>query len=212
MFLTNLISKTKQQLSLLRSLLTVDRSEVSNYCQGRINMVTTTKTVTATIATNKPETCYQSRWGWHPISFDAFCKLKKIHKLVWNAWYAHKHFGRWLRKTVHQPAEQPPYDHRFTKEKKGIGYYACMLTHYKRDSEVATTDGLPEYEELYTSTVLYGEKTDYYFDPIASDVIVTMRMARTPKENEADVTKPPLSEEKIHELHAQFFPISPLDS
>jgi hypothetical protein len=206
MFLRNLISTTKLQLSLLRSLLTGNHSEVSNFCQRRIDMTTTTQTVPATIATNRPENVYQSRWGWHPISYDAFCKLKEIHKLIWNAWYAHKRFGRWLRKTTHQPPEQPPFDPRFTIERKGVGYYAYMMTHYRKNP------GAEAHEEHHVSTTLYGKDTDYYFDPIASDVIETMRAARTPEENKEDVERTPLSEQDIHELFDKLFSLHRLDS
>jgi len=207
MSLRNLISTTKLQLSLLKSLLIGEPSKISDFCQRSINMATTTQTIPATIASNKPPQCYQSRWGWHPISYDAFCKLKELHKLTWNAWYAHNDLKKWARKTVTRPEEPPKTDPRFTKEQKGIGYYACMLTHYRKNP------GAEVHEEYHVPTVIYGEdEQNYYFDPLASEIIETMRMARTPEEREEDVENPPLSEERIHELFDKFFSLRNLDS
>lgn len=60
---------------------------------------------------------YQSRWGYHPVSYETFLKLKELHK-----WYhmTLRHLGcwvRWNRKTVHRYGPEPKYCPTFVKDR-----------------------------------------------------------------------------------------------
>lgn len=43
-------------------------------------------------------TAYQSRWGWHPVSYEDFQILKAIHKRYWETYRQACHWARWYRK------------------------------------------------------------------------------------------------------------------
>lgn len=82
---------------------------------------------------------YESRWGYHPVSYETFLKLKELHK-----WYhmTLRHLGtwvRWDRKTVHQHGPEPKYCPTFVENRPewrdfvdADGNYHCRYYPKKR--------------------------------------------------------------------------------
>ena len=63
---------------------------------------------------------YKGKWGYHPVSYETFLKLKELHK-----WYfiTLRHLGtwvRWTRKTKYKVGPEPKYCHTFVIDKHEI--------------------------------------------------------------------------------------------
>lgn len=74
---------------------------------------------------------HQSRWGYHPVSYETFRKLKTLKKRYWQTVYAVARWRRWDRKTVNQTGPEPKYCPAFVEEK---GHYKTV-THKVGDQE-----------------------------------------------------------------------------
>lgn len=201
MFFKNLTLTIKLLLHHLRSSLTENLLNVSGYCQRRSDMEQ--KSVIETIV-NHPQTTtetdvYQSRWGWHPYSQETFLKLKALHKRVWEAWKKHSRLKSWSRKTVHYSPEPPPLDEYFSYELELRDSYSAFQ-HYRK-----TKDG--DYEEYHVKAVFYhpDKPIMYHFEPIASEIVESMREGKTPMKTPEDVKEPALTEQRINELYEEVF-------
>ena len=51
---------------------------------------------------------FQSRWGFHPCSYDVFLKLKRLHKWYWQTVYDFHRWHRWRRKEKQNQAGSEP--------------------------------------------------------------------------------------------------------
>lgn len=83
-------------------------------------------------------TVYQSRWGWHPCSFEEFQQLKAMHKDVWELFYAcygrngldvtARQFNKWRNKGTTFGIRFPHFDRK--KDAPGIGPVSDNFTKY----------------------------------------------------------------------------------
>ena len=51
---------------------------------------------------------FQSRWGFHPCSYEVFLKLKLLRKLYWQTVYDFHRWHRWQRKLPHNRVGSEP--------------------------------------------------------------------------------------------------------
>ena len=51
---------------------------------------------------------FQSRWGFHPCSYEVFLKLKQLHKWYWHTVYEFHRWHRWQRKLSHHRVGSEP--------------------------------------------------------------------------------------------------------
>ena len=51
---------------------------------------------------------FQSRWGFHPCSYDIIFKLKRLHKWYWQTVYEFHRWHRWQRKLSHHRVGSEP--------------------------------------------------------------------------------------------------------
>ena len=51
---------------------------------------------------------FQSRWGFHPCSYDDFLKLKRLHKWHWQTVHDFHRWHRWQRKLPHNRVGSEP--------------------------------------------------------------------------------------------------------
>jgi hypothetical protein len=62
---------------------------------------------------------YESRWGFHPVSYETFRKLKFLHKWYYQTLKDHARWRRWNRKFPHnRKGPEPQYCPFFCKENK----------------------------------------------------------------------------------------------
>jgi hypothetical protein len=62
------------------------------------------------------ETVYESRWGFHPVSYETFRKLKFLHKWYYQTLKDFARWKRWIRKFPHnRKGPQPQYCPTFVR-------------------------------------------------------------------------------------------------
>jgi len=61
---------------------------------------------------------YESRWGFHPVSYETFRKLKFLHKWYYQTLKDHANWRRWIRKLPHNRKGPQPQYCPFYAEKK----------------------------------------------------------------------------------------------
>lgn len=54
-------------------------------------------------------TVWRSRWGFNPVSYEAFRKLKALHKMYWEAVRENANRARWERKQPQNRRGEPPH-------------------------------------------------------------------------------------------------------
>jgi len=59
----------------------------------------------------------QSRWGFHPVDYPTFLKLRVLHRRYWETVRAVARFVRWDRKTVRRQGPAPRYCPAFVQER-----------------------------------------------------------------------------------------------
>lgn len=62
----------------------------------------------------KTPTAHQSRWGWHPVSYDDFIVLRRLHKRYWKAVHNAYRWARWTAKAErNRRGPEPTLDSAF---------------------------------------------------------------------------------------------------
>jgi len=60
---------------------------------------------------------FQSRWGYHPCSYEFFLKLKRLHKWYWQTVYDFHRWHRWQRKDpVNRRGPEPAFCEAFVED------------------------------------------------------------------------------------------------
>lgn len=59
---------------------------------------------------------FKSRWGYHPVDYPTFLKLRRLKKLAWQAVYQLARWKRWNAKTKFKPAKEPALSHFFVQK------------------------------------------------------------------------------------------------
>ena len=60
---------------------------------------------------------FQSRWGYHPCSYDLFLKLKYLHKWYWQTVFDFHRWHRWKRKDMqNRKGPEPAYSEVFIED------------------------------------------------------------------------------------------------
>jgi hypothetical protein len=121
---------------------------------------------------------HQSRWGYHPVSYETFRTLKALKKRYWQTVYAVARWRRWDRKTVHQHGPEPKYCPTFVDES---GHYKTV-TH--------KVDGMEFRGSVYVPKTL-----------VDHGILEAFEQARMPQENPEDVKPLAISDEKIDLLY-----------
>lgn len=120
---------------------------------------------------------FQSRWGFHPVDYSTYRKLKTLHRRYWETVYSVARWTRWDRKTVHQTGPEPKYCPIFVQEK---GHWESFTTR----------EG--------TTAQRYRPKT-----LVDHGIIESYKTARMPAESPEAVKEIPLSKEQIDVLYEQ---------
>jgi len=60
---------------------------------------------------------YQSKWGYHPVSYETFLKLRELRKWYFMALHDVAAWFRWNRKTVYKSKVEPLYCKTFVLDK-----------------------------------------------------------------------------------------------
>lgn len=124
----------------------------------------------------KSATSHRSRWGFHPVSYETYRKLKDLHKWYWMTVYAAHRWFRWDRKTVKRVGPEPRYCPNFVENKK------CCVQSMMIDGNYRV--------RFYPKTLVdHGIRQAYH-------------AARMPKPAPEDVEKLSLTNEEIDRLHA----------
>lgn len=120
---------------------------------------------------------YKSRWGFHPVSYATFCKLKELKKWYFQTVYSVARWSRWDRKTVHQKGPEPSYCPLFVLDQ--------MYVHKYTNKE--------------------GHEARKYFPKTLRDhgVLAAFEQARRPVETPEEVRPLQLDLDKIDRLHAE---------
>lgn len=130
---------------------------------------------------------HQSKWGYHPCSYETFLKLKALHKAYWQAVRGLAEWFRW-------DAKQP--QNRVIKEriKDGVGRVTgWKIIGPKPEPKYCPIFGTPSYRRDYQT--IPEHLNDH-------GILAAYQQARMPKKFE-EVTPLKISEEKINELFDQ---------
>ncbi|MEM6258219.1 MAG: hypothetical protein AAGI37_07890 [Planctomycetota bacterium] len=123
-----------------------------------------------------PSPAFQSRWGYHPCTYDVYRKLKDLHRWYWFCVYDFHRWNRWQRKQPqNRVGSEPAFCPVFIEDT--TWYKPCRRgddTHYK----------------------VYPKKL------VDRDIVGLFRRARTPSPGPVAVFEPVLLQ-SIDELHAE---------
>ncbi len=117
-------------------------------------------------AVSTVEGVYQSRWGFHPCSYEEFLELKEAHKLLLRAYCDFKRHRRWGRKMEHNRSGPEPKFPGFLAE---FGYQK-LDKHFDSGFVFASSKDRE------------GVKRNFYLQ-----FLEEYRLARTPQEKAEDV-------------------------
>jgi hypothetical protein len=119
----------------------------------------------------------EGRFGFHPVDYATFRKLKDLHRWYWQTVYDVARWVRWDRKTVYQHGPEPKYCPTFVEEK---GHWQ-------------------------TFTNKDGYQGMRYYPKTLNDhgIIEAYQSARMPKESPDDVEPLRISLAEIDRLHAE---------
>lgn len=120
---------------------------------------------------------YKSKWGYHPVSYETFLKLKELNKWFHFTLYALGRWVRWDRKTVHQHGPEPKY----------CGTFVWNRAEWRKH---VNKDGHTEFRFYPKTRVDHGIREALY-------------EARMPKATPEEVEPLELSDDEIDRLHAQ---------
>ena len=143
---------------------------------------------------------FQSRWGFHPVSFESSKKLRYINSIFAESQHKAGAWTRWFRKKPHNRVFK-----RVLKDAQGL----------KVGKEIVKDDeGKPIYLKepricsLFHSKVLPNVKLNGSFSQastnelaIGHQVLNASRIARTPQPNPESVIQIQFSEEEIERLY-----------
>lgn len=128
-------------------------------------------------ASNVQSPIFQSRWGYHSISFEQYIVLRELHKQVWNEYRALCYIHRQLQKhPLNRMGHLPDVDElEFIEPAKTI----CKFPHYRSffDGEMWVTyrDSVEVYKE--------GKPEQHYtMTPIAVAIVDGFRTLSKPAE------------------------------
>jgi hypothetical protein len=124
------------------------------------------------------DTIAQSRWGYHPVDYPTFCKLRTLQKRYWQTVYAVARWERWNRKTVNRKGEAPEYCPLFVLEK---GHWEVFTRQ----------DGKTKGSRYHTKTI------------VDHGVREALKIARLPAKSREDVKQISFSTEEIEQLYAE---------
>jgi len=135
------------------------------------------------VVEKKVET-FKGKWGYHPVSYETFLKLKELQKWYYMTLSRLGTWVRWTRKTKYRVGSEPQYCHAFVIDKMEIRKHV-------------NKEGWTEWR-WYPKT-----RND-------CGVREALREARMPKKTPEEVVQLKISEEEINRLHfevSKFFNI-----
>ena len=132
--------------------------------------------------TMEKESVFESRWGFHPCSYETFVKLKKLHKAFWQSEYKLAAWKRWSAKLPHNRIK-----FRWIRNEQG----------QKVGKEILGMREEPKCSELFVKTDKWGRKF-----VSSHGIIDAYNQARMPKPKE-EVKPLSICESMIDHLYSQ---------
>ena len=120
---------------------------------------------------------FESRFGFHPVDYETFRKLKQLHKLYWQTVYDVARWERLNRKTVTKNVPEPLYCSVFVEEKH------CYTSYINKDG--------------HRGVKFHSKKVNDH------GVIQAYQSARMPKESSDDVEPIHISISEIEKMISQ---------
>jgi len=150
-----------------------------------------------TIVLNQRLTAYKSKWGWHPLPYSSYKKLKQLYKWAFEAYKKHCKLYSWAKKTVNRSDEEPEIDTRFTN--------VIPYDPYKRRIKMPmihylTVDGKKIIKTIYKD--IFEPEALYTIYAHVSMIIHSFIECRYPQEEPEDVKRTDLDIKEIDELYA----------
>ena len=126
---------------------------------------------------------HEGRWGFHPVDYTTYLKLKAIHKAWWQTVYELAEWHRWARKAPkHRNRPEPQVE------------YLDLFVKY--NDETPETGWMAE----AVRSGMYNHHDQFARRMKRLSVVADFQSARTPRERAGDVVPIGLTDEQIDAL------------